>query len=82
MACLDEHSYEWFVKEFGERCGICGKGPSGKRRLDRDHEHRDDGKPRGLLCSRCNRRLGDLDVKWLWRAIDYLNRAARRTASG
>lgn len=73
--------YEEYVKRFGERCGICGAGPSARRRLDRDHWHKGDraGEPRGLLCHRCNRALPDwVDQRWLWRAIDYLNAPYRR----
>lgn len=69
--------YEWYAKEFGERCGICGRAPSANRRLDRDHCHKT-GKPRGVLCAPCNRKLGDLDVTWLWQAIGYLQRAHQR----
>ena len=70
MAALNELPYEWWVEEFGERCGICEREPSAKRRLDRDHCHKT-GEPRGLLCHRCNRALPD------WMTVDWLTRAAR-----
>lgn len=68
--------YERYVEiNGGERCGICGREPSGKR-LDRDHEHKGDGKPRGLLCHMCNRRLrGFVTLEWLARATAYLKRS-------
>ena len=41
----------------GEYCCVCEKGRDG-RRLDRDHDHTTgaswSGKPRGLVCVRCN----------------------------
>lgn len=73
MQALNELPYEWWVEEFGERCGICGREPSAKRRLDRDHWHNGPaaGEPRGLLCHRCNRALPS------WMTFDWLTRAAR-----
>jgi hypothetical protein len=42
----------------GEECAICGRGLSGNRRFDRDHDHTTgyvwSGKPRGLACVSCN----------------------------
>jgi hypothetical protein len=68
--------YEEYVALFGERCGICGREPSAVRRLDRDHDHRGDGRPRGLLCAPCNRALNDrVTPEWLRAAADYLERA-------
>jgi hypothetical protein len=69
-------SYEEYVEiNGGEFCGICGRPPSAKRRLDRDHSH-EDGRPRGLLCARCNRHLAHWltveDAKWLRDALKYL----------
>jgi hypothetical protein len=76
LVVLDE-PYEAWVERFGERCGICGKGPSVKRpRLDRDHEHKGTGRARGLLCAICNLRLkGWMDPVWLRAAAAYLERA-------
>jgi ribosomal protein S14 len=72
---LDTMPYEAWVERFGERCGICGRPPGPRRRLDRDHDHKT-GVPRGLLCHRCNRALPDwISEAWLVRAIHYLRRA-------
>ena len=72
-AALDVPYEEW-VREFGERCGICGCGPSENRRLDRDHDHRT-GEMRGLLCHRCNRALPNhIGADWLRKALAYLDR--------
>lgn len=73
---LDELPYEWWVSEFGERCGICTREPSATRRLDRDHDHKT-GEPRGLLCHRCNRALPDwVTAVWLEKARAYVEGAA------
>lgn len=70
--------YETFVERYGERCGVCGVGPSERRRLDRDHDHKT-GAPRGLLCHRHNRLLSPR-MNWspatLRAAADYLERSA------
>ena len=74
---LDSMPYEDWVERFGERCGVCGRGRSEHRRLDRDHDHKT-GNPRGLLCQRCNRALPSwVDAAWLRRAADYLERNAQ-----
>lgn len=76
-AVLKTMTYEQWVVIFGARCGICGRLPTARRRLDRDHDHRT-GKPRGLLCARCNRALPSwVTPEWLRLAADYLERAAR-----
>ena len=65
--------YEQWVELYGEVCGICGRGP-GTRRLDRDHCHKA-GRPRGLLCARCNRALPNwVTPEWLRAAANYLER--------
>lgn len=70
-----EMPYEQWVATFGERCGVCGRGPSEGRRLDRDHCHTS-GRARGLLCVRCNRALPNwMSVEWLRSAAAYLARA-------
>jgi hypothetical protein len=69
--------YQTWVDLFGEKCGICGRAPSERRRLDRDHDHKTGGK-RGLLCARCNRALPThITPDWLLAAHAYLLRAAR-----
>jgi hypothetical protein len=80
---LKELPYEAWVEMFGETCGICGVGPSETRRLDRDHEHRGEGRPRGLLCHLCNRRLDTRATpEWLRAAADYLERACANEGEG
>lgn len=70
--------YEVWSSRYGERCGICGATKK-TRRLDRDHDHKT-GRPRGLLCSRCNRALPNwVTATWLRAAADYLDRAERGT---
>lgn len=68
--------YERWVEEFGERCGVCGKGPSPTRKLDRDHRHLEDGGARGLLCWLDNKMLMHARVtpELLRAAADYLER--------
>jgi hypothetical protein len=72
-----EAPYEYYVElNGGERCAICLRERTEKdRRLDRDHDHKT-GRPRGLLCSRCNRWLVQwMTPEWLRAAADYLDRA-------
>jgi hypothetical protein len=71
MAAL-KLTYEQYVElNGGEHCAICKRG-RGSRRLDRDHDHRT-GKPRGLLCPRCNRALPTwITPNWLRLAAGYL----------
>jgi hypothetical protein len=58
----------------GERCAICLRVSSPNRRLDRDHDHKT-GRPRGLLCPRCNRQLANwITPEWLRAAAEYLER--------
>lgn len=70
------------LQEHGDsRCWICRRPEHvADRSLSIDHDHRT-GHVRGLLCSRCNRRLGGMhDVEWLRKAADYLDRARARFA--
>src|SRR5207253_2386160 len=48
MAALDVPYEEYVRLNGGEHCGICGAAPKPGRRLDRDHEHKGVGTPRGL----------------------------------
>jgi hypothetical protein len=76
MAALAE-PYSVFLALNGgvERCGICGAEP-GARRLHRDHDHRS-GRPRGLLCFRCNAALRPyMTLDWLRDAVEYVERTA------
>lgn len=69
-----DNPYSWWAERFPERCGICGRAPSAKRRLDRDHDHRT-GAARGLLCHRCNRALPNwVTPQWLLDAHRYMTR--------
>lgn len=71
--------YDELVEELGETCGICGKEPTGSRRLAIDHDH-NTGLVRGLLCHRCNGAIGLLgdSAEAMEAAIKYL---ARHTAN-
>jgi hypothetical protein len=72
-----KEGYEAWVLVFGETCNICGRAPSERRRLDRDHDHAT-LKPRGLLCARCNRSLPThVTVEWMRKALAYLERAEK-----
>ena len=74
-AVLSEMPYEQWVARYGEVCGICGREPTAKRRLDRDHCH-GSGEPRGLLCARCNRALPSwVTTEWLLDAAAYVLQA-------
>lgn len=75
MVALDL-DYDGFITlNGGERCAICGRKRSARRRLDRDHCHKT-GKPRGLLCARCNRALPSwVTADWLRNAANYLDKA-------
>jgi Recombination endonuclease VII len=79
MAVLRDLSYEECIEiNGGEHCGVCGVGPK-TRRLDRDHEHKDDGAFRGLLCIRCNLALPNrITLDWLRAAVVYLERFEQR----
>jgi hypothetical protein len=73
--------YEWWTERFGETCNICGRAPSARRRLDRDHDHGEGLRPRGLLCARCNRALpGWVTSEWLLAAAAYLDKSAERVS--
>jgi hypothetical protein len=76
-AVLASLPYEAWEAVYGPSCGICGavRKPGGKR-LHRDHEHRGAGRPRGILCFRCNSALRPyMDLAWLRAAVAYLERA-------
>ena len=67
-------TYQEIFELQGGRCAICGIHQSQlKRRLAVDHDH-ETGQVRGLLCSHCNRLLGQAcdEVATLQAAINYL----------
>lgn len=79
--CGSEKTVEQIREELGQRqgnvCAICGKPETVKRkgttkRLSIDHNHKT-GEIRGLLCSRCNMKLGVLEnVEFVEKANLYL----------
>lgn len=73
LAVLETTTYEECVARFGERCGICGSRPKPGKKLHRDHEHKDGGEIRGLLCFRDNSALRSyMTIDWLRNALAYL----------
>jgi hypothetical protein len=70
--------YDEILKEQNGSCAICGKSTTEfKRRLAVDHDH-GSGKVRGLLCTNCNRGVGNFydSPDLLQKAIFYLLRFA------
>ena len=71
--------YNSILEKQGGGCAICGsinnKGGVGKS-LCVDHDH-DSGKIRGILCSTCNRAIGQFndDVETVKQAVAYLESA-------
>lgn len=57
----------------GSACQVCRRTFTRNRPACVDHDHRT-GEVRGLLCSPCNRTIGELheDAEWLQRAHDHL----------
>ena len=82
---LTEKQYDELYQKQKGGCAICGleetdKNQHGVKRLAIDHDH-NTTMVRGLLCAKCNRALGLLDVDnrgalILQRAIEYLLEAA------
>lgn len=70
--------YEQLRREQGAECAVCGLPESDNRngRLHLDHDHKDGGGIRGLLCNRCNMALGLMldEPERLRAAADYLER--------
>lgn len=72
---VDADQYNQLMTEQGGVCAICKSPPPGLRPLHLDHDHVT-GKPRGLLCAKCNKLLthfGDRP-EGLLRVLDYVNR--------
>jgi hypothetical protein len=56
------------------KCQICGSDISGYRQACLDHDHAT-GRPRGVICRRCNIGLSFLDSPaWVDRAQQYIDR--------
>lgn len=72
---LTEADYERMLEDQGERCAICRRPPSSKRRLAVDHDHKTH-EVRGLLCGRCNVALGLFNdsIGTIEQALAYLIR--------
>lgn len=71
-------SPEKMLRDQNNKCAICeteislGRQPYTKTKAYVDHDH-DSNKVRGLLCHRCNCRLGPIeDKEWLKKALAYL----------
>jgi hypothetical protein len=71
---LTRQQYEDMVTAQSGLCLICSQPPNGKRGLVVDHCHAT-GRIRGLLCNRCNIRLGVVELgEWVTLAQAYLKR--------
>jgi hypothetical protein len=71
---LDLATYNRMLLATGGRCPLCQKRFGKRTRVACvDHDHKT-GRVRGILCSPCNYRLGELhdNADWLRRAADYL----------
>ena len=75
---LEFGSYEAMLQAQGQKCGICSKSYKKKwYRVDHDHAT---GTVRGLLCSRCNKRLGWCEK--LGKVTEKMCAYLQRTGSG
>lgn len=65
--------WDELVEEQGGLCAICGRELAlGTKSVHVDHDH-NTGAVRGILCARCNLRLGAAeDADWLAKALAYL----------
>ena len=69
---ISPETYYEMLKNQGNECAIC-KGKSTRRAMNIDHDHKT-GKVRGLLCDRCNLRLGFIeDENFSEKALQYLS---------
>lgn len=74
---IDKAEYDRLLALQGGKCAICGRKPTGERRLAVDHNHQT-SQVRGLLCSGeygCNKGLlgsAHDDPRMLWNAYVYL----------
>jgi hypothetical protein len=71
---ITPEDYDLLLNQQNGVCAICGGVCPTGRRLSVDHDHATN-KIRGLLCSRCNFGIGQLDTKEkLNNAIKYLEK--------
>lgn len=71
---ITPEQYEELLKSQDGVCAICGGTCITGRRLSVDHDH-ETNKIRGLLCSRCNFGIGQLDtIEKLNNAVKYLEK--------
>lgn len=74
---ISTEEYDRILEAQDGKCAICGRKPTGKKRLAVDHDHKT-GAVRGLLCAgegRCNEGLlggAHDDARMLWNAYVYL----------
>src|SRR5574341_729598 len=78
---LMPEDFQDILDEQGGGCAICHATPRNAR-MAVDHDHRT-GLVRGVLCTRCNRALGQFrdDAGLLEEAADYLNRSSSGATS-
>lgn len=72
---VEQEDFDRLVKEQGGVCAICEAPPPELRPLQLDHDHVT-GKPRGLLCAKCNTLLthfGDRP-EGLLKVLEYVSR--------
>jgi Recombination endonuclease VII len=68
-----DEAYDLALIASGNRCHLCSEPGTKSEPLEADHDH-GTGKPRSLICGRCNRALGLLrdDVALIRRCATYL----------
>lgn len=68
---IEPETYYEMLEKQGHKCAICN-GKSTRRAMSIDHNH-ETGKVRGLLCDKCNLRLGFIEqIDFLEKALQYL----------
>lgn len=79
---LERHIY-LAANDGYDGCWVCRYlGEASRKPLHRDHEHKGDGRPRGILCAYHNRLLGPRYTPELAAAFAaYLNRPSVRKAA-
>lgn len=66
---ISRTEHQTLIDQSSGKCDICGIVTDD---LDIDHNHTT-GQVRGMLCTRCNTRLGGMDDKeWMSKALEYL----------